>query len=135
MKLAALMVALLACTHAREPQGRVLYGWRGEHPFAADELCSFSRDYPTDASRLREWARNHPIQAAQMLDIAAEAGAPQASAFLSQQRDWTGYSPARDPALYMLLDWAYHRPEAAHDLAADGRGIERAMEGRSCSAP
>ncbi|MGZ6144010.1 MAG: hypothetical protein ACXWLM_11780 [Myxococcales bacterium] len=130
---AAAVLALCACAHEpRRPSE--LDGWRSGHPGAASELCTFARNSPTDATRLRQWARSHPAQAAQLLDLAAENGAWQTSAFLGTQRDWQGYTPARDPAFYDLMDWAYHRPEAAHDLAAAPRGLERAMEGRSCQA-
>ncbi len=132
---ASLALALCACAHGREAGPPALAGWSSGHPIAATELCTFSRTYPTDANRLREWARSHPALAAQLLDLAAANGAWKASAFLSSQREWDGYSPARDPALYQLLDWANHRPEAAHALADTPRGTERAMDGGSCAKP
>lgn len=132
---AAVAAGLLVCACANGPPQRDpdLMRWQGEHPNAAQQLCSFNLQYPGSSMRMREWVLDHPVQAQQLLDWAAlNPGPTIPRAFLDTHPGFTGFSPWRDPAVLMLYEWASSNPEAAQALADNPHGLRAAFDSAGC---
>ena len=121
---------LLAAACAHERIGAPpLANWYGANPVAAQQLCAFNHQYPSQSNDLRKWVRDHPAQAQELLEWVAEnPRAPLPLAFVPIRARFG----VADRAVFLLQDWAAMFPDAAMDLSANPAGLRVAFGPGGC---